>query len=293
MFNDAGATSDLAGKSIKSPVAVVVNSPRRLSISEPINGYLDYPGGQNAYNPPLDNPLDQATTVPTDITQEIKDAIVNVNGRTNSVAVVHLQRLANPLMPYNGVTNPYRTIDSMPIDLMAFNGLQQTTDDPQASPPRNVATGFWARERGANTTPANHVLWTQEPLVHNDSYPPLINGSAPTTLTGTYNFMAPLSHTLGYLNSTFGTPGDGTAAGIGDPSSAPAFPWLTWNNRPFVSQLESALVPWAKTSQLCFNFEHADNTNSGKTIIAASTGSSGGSGGSSGQRRFRRVWDLR
>ncbi len=35
---------------------------------------------------------------------------------------VFLQRLANPSQPWNPITNPYRTIDWMPVDLTTFNG---------------------------------------------------------------------------------------------------------------------------------------------------------------------------
>ena len=47
--------------------------------------------------------------------------------------IIHLQRLANPLLPYNNTPtdpnyNPYRTIDTMPIDLTAFNGITPTGD---------------------------------------------------------------------------------------------------------------------------------------------------------------------
>ena len=46
---------------------------------------------------------------------------------------VFLQRLANPNLPWHPETNPYRTIDWMPIDLHVFNsqynGTQDVTDD--------------------------------------------------------------------------------------------------------------------------------------------------------------------
>ncbi len=36
---------------------------------------------------------------------------------------IHLQRLANPLAPYDVKLNPYLTIDVMPVDLTVFNGV--------------------------------------------------------------------------------------------------------------------------------------------------------------------------
>jgi hypothetical protein len=39
------------------------------------------------------------------------------------------------------------------------------------------------------------------------------------------------------------------------------FPWLTWNNRPYVSGNELMLVPYVRSSQLLSNFTMADNNN--------------------------------
>ncbi len=41
---------------------------------------------------------------------------------TSGYTIVFLQRLANPLVPWNAVTNPYMTVDSMPVDLAAYTG---------------------------------------------------------------------------------------------------------------------------------------------------------------------------
>ena len=56
MYND-GQNDDLAGVTIQPPTAVVINSPRRLSISEPTSGYPAYvptslePPGHDAVQP--------------------------------------------------------------------------------------------------------------------------------------------------------------------------------------------------------------------------------------------------
>ena len=83
--------------------------------------------------------------------------------------------------------------------------------------------------------------------------PPKINiTDLPPPPTAGFNYSATLNHTLGFLNDPYAH--TNTAAGaVGDPSTTP-FAWLTWNNRPFVSQLELPLVPWAKSSRLCFNY---------------------------------------
>ena len=244
VYNNGGTTNDLPSTTttIKKPTAVVINSPRRLSISEPKDGYTL----SGVADVPLD--YDPSTAISDAI---IKAAIWN-DGRTDRIAALHLQRLANPLLPYNALSNPYRTVDSMPIDLTSFNGLTNTTTSPEKVNGAVISSThhgeFFARQRGANTT--GNDLWTQEPLATVSS-PKINTVNMPPAVSG-FNFNAALYHTLSYLNDPFGAPNTTTGA-IGDPSTTP-FPWLTWNNRPFVSQLELLLVPWAKSSQLCRDF---------------------------------------
>ena len=102
---------------ILQPVTIGIGSPRRLNISDP--PYTGYPPCEDqtkqVYDPIKDTPLDYVRT------DRLKDA-VRLCGTTEGVAKVHLQRLADPTRGYNRYTNPYRTIDSMSIDLTAFNG---------------------------------------------------------------------------------------------------------------------------------------------------------------------------
>ncbi|MCH2119003.1 MAG: hypothetical protein MK161_15025, partial [Pirellulales bacterium] len=51
------------------------------------------------------------------------------NGTTANYRTIHLQRLANPLSPWNQHTNPYLTVDSMSVDLTAFNGMNRTAEN--------------------------------------------------------------------------------------------------------------------------------------------------------------------
>jgi hypothetical protein len=76
---------------------------------------LNTPAGMRVYDvyePVRPEPLDTATTlgVPTE------------TGTTTNFRTVLLQRLADPTQPYNGITNPYITVDWMPMDLTVFNG---------------------------------------------------------------------------------------------------------------------------------------------------------------------------
>ena len=96
--------------------------------------------------------------------------------------VIYLQRLANPLLPYNPLpgepgynaslaVNPYRTVNMMAVDVTAFNGISTGTD-PQDGGAQNTSTNihFESRQRGENNNVvsgglnANMNLWKQEPV---------------------------------------------------------------------------------------------------------------------------------
>jgi len=49
------------------------------------------------------------------------DPILMQNGTHENFAIIHLQRLANPGAVWNGATNPYITVDCMPVDLVVVN----------------------------------------------------------------------------------------------------------------------------------------------------------------------------
>jgi hypothetical protein len=167
-----------------------------------------------------------------------------------------LQRLANPLIPFHPLTNPYITVDWATLDLTVFNG-----DDNPLETVGADAIRFAARQRG------NAEL--QEPApVYGPNYPtgaldddnfllwnPFAAEPVQTqenvALT-TYYFAHNLSHTLGYLNSTMGPPLTTPAEYVGSPETP--FPWLTWLNRPFANPLEMMQVPASTPSRLLFEF---------------------------------------
>jgi hypothetical protein len=250
---------------------VVINKPARLSVSEPRpNSTDDYPAYEitsppetSHYDPPKDTPFDYAARGrPARIALAVK-----TQGTTPNVAVVHLQRLADPTRAYNGTTtsadyNPYRTIDTSAIDLTAFNGW----DGSDALLPAGATPGtmkFAARERGEGNVPAvdsQNNLWVSHP----DYLKTPTTPDTPATDAKLPYFSYTLTHTLGYLNTAF-TTFDTTqtpptpnriasGANRGDPdtskASTYAFPWLTWNNRPFVSPMELLLVPQATSARL-------------------------------------------
>ncbi|MBN2216265.1 MAG: hypothetical protein JW719_02700, partial [Pirellulales bacterium] len=278
---------------IQPPTAILLGGLGRLSISEPANPANRYPendamGAPGSYNSttdtfiyqtPWDTPFDKEPRT-GEIPEDAWNAWLKDNGVHPRVAVVHLQRLANPLLPYDAVTNPYRTIDSMPIDLTTFNGATGASDPGTAS----LADAFFSRERGENEegrkpttiplvpgTPTDETnnLWTQLPSTTNEPpntpYPLALD---PTAASHHYN--KDFACTLGFLNEGFHylpTP-PGWGGPVPNPPAPPKwwkktmvpdayvgsprkpFPWLTWLNRPFVSAGELLLAPRARSSQL-------------------------------------------
>lgn len=299
-----GDNSPPAPDDVKPAVAIVVNKPRRLSVSEPVAGYASAQAVYNAgvadfkFNPPLDTPLDESRTYSGNDRHAI-----SVTGTTAPFRMIHLQRLANPLIPYNAQTNPYRTIDSLPVDLTSFTGWSQNQNDTPYARTNNAKAviAFASRQRGDSdaaaqtassggagsppsggpTAPRNQ-LWKQEPLAKQ------LTPEPPWNKTGAYFFPYPAAQSLGYLNSSYyanypiyyADDGSGYSApssqgqfwrssnpaptgGVvpagqyaGDPQTA--FPWLTWNNRPFVSGLEILLAPACQSSQLLTQYSLRD-----------------------------------
>jgi len=241
---------------IQTPVSVIVDSPRRMSVSEPTAGYLAYAMNATSYSPPIDTPLDYV------------DPALKLDGTTFGYRMVHLQRLANPLMPWDAKANPYITVDSAPVDVTPFNGVATTTDPSVDTDPTKPVV-FETRERGDSAAvaavPATApMLWPQEPSQPANLPRPASLQEAPIT----HKFPYALKHTLGYLNKSYGAYWDrnippqllaGGAASdyIGCPKLP--FPWLSWNNRPYASTMELALVPATRSSKL-FNVDATTNS---------------------------------
>jgi len=232
---------------VKPPAVVVVSDPHRLNISEPHEGYPteDYDAATGQYTKVHDVPLDEQRDDEGWWTLLRKDQTVT------GFRTVHLQRLADPTQPFNVRSNPYRTIDSMPIDLTTFNGVSTAAErDEDGNPIERGRVVFASRQRGEEDyrrySGAPASLWKQEPR-----HKPL-GAAAGAPLTEPHYFNDPLDHSLGYLNFRyFGMPLDASQAGNyhrGDPPHP--FPWLTWNNRPYISQLELLLVPFLRSSKL-------------------------------------------
>jgi hypothetical protein len=169
-----------------------------------------------------------------------------------------LQRLANPLLPWNPMPNetgynanlpinPYVTIDWIPIDLTVFNGedrapggLEDEFDMEDPEPYTSDETEkFRTRERSTNSL----NVWAQTTTDPADT---------PEGGGMDNHFRIDLVHTLGYLNAGYGAPLTTPPAYIGDPPSP--FPWLAIYNRPYASELELMMVPASSQGRLLHEF---------------------------------------
>jgi hypothetical protein len=236
-------------------VAVVLtkstNGDARFSLSEPVGGYSvvgtpQADTGLALLNPVLDVPLDNTGDNKTELMKK---------GMSQQFRSLHLQRLANPLIAHNKITNPYLTIDSTAADLVCFNGLT-----PGAEPKvTDASIAFETLQRGDPPTAANPTrqLWKRT-MSQN-----LTAKDDDATHIWPYN----LHHTLGYLNSAYGQYATADSGGVykGDPTlggGMQPFPWLTFNNRPFNSVYELMEVPQSKPSQLTSDYKIPATLNS-------------------------------
>ncbi|MEO2049011.1 MAG: hypothetical protein ABGX16_20835 [Pirellulales bacterium] len=237
------------------------SSQRRLTLSEPAKGYplrvgnvewaqpqpnqegLYYLGGDTNKPKPVDIPLDLDRT-------DGETRLVEP-GTVENFSWIYLQRLANPLLPWNPeagkpghdpnkMFNPYRTVDATSANVTVFNGREFT-----AAPNAPAGPEFASLERGSMNSMKNPGtdtsnegnLWSMEN--------PGLRQKKKQQTDKTHIFKEIPEMTLGFLNKSFEEP-----TNLDQMTPKMPFPWLTWNNRPFVSQMELLQVPAVRSSQL-------------------------------------------
>lgn len=235
------------------PVVIPIDLPRSLSVSEPTGIGADTLYTAHPNYDAMNGVLSPPTDVPLDATRGADYEALSKDGVTPDFRRIHLQRLANPLKPFNAVANPYRTIDTMTVPLTAFNGL--TSDSDPSVQPAPQQDRFVSHQRGSDTV-GDYMLW--RPWGAATNITTFVSPDPGLVDIADHVFADPLEHSLGYLNSCFGPTPFGIA--VDDAAPAQPFPWLTWNNRPFISQYELMLVPKSKSSQLLHDFTTADAT---------------------------------
>ncbi|MDG2183217.1 MAG: hypothetical protein P8L78_16120 [Mariniblastus sp.] len=230
-----------------------INLPRSFNVSDKFGGYNTGAGiavetqiaDGVVYTPPFDTPLDANTDANRD-DDDLRYIWTDDGSTSQQFRIVKLQRLANPLIPFDSQSNPYITVDQLDMDLTGFNGLESNNninDDvglnltgnlPVASQEGNISL-----ERGQSD---------QKRLLFQSSRSGIAAGQ-PEAAPVVHNFAQYMVESLGKTNNAYV-----------NAAQSQAFAWLTWNNRPFVSHLELANVPFAESDWLTRNFtEKQDN----------------------------------
>ena len=258
---------------------IVINSPRSLSISDPNGGYTDAfaavemmtgtapaiagSGDGQQVLPVINLPLDSGANA-GDI-----DAIWN-NGVTDNFRFAYLQRLANPLLDHGTMANPYLTIDTAGVDLLAFNGMTTNPSntmmgangevgDRGARPLTQSSTNVKSVERGESKivdgaeVPRQNLFASEE----GNQIDPAVGGNTP--VADMHNFSFEFTESFGGLNSSY-------SSGTGP------LGWLTWNNRPFSSAAEIANVPFHSSEWLCYYFNRGTIDGEGTAANGKPTG---------------------
>lgn len=233
------------------------------------DAYVDIvAGGNTALDMPLDIPPRRipASATPFDTGSAGNLTVEPALGTIPQYCSVFLQRLADPLSRFNAVTNPYRTVDWMEIDLTVFSGEERQDKIVTAAEYKNTS-----RQRNGfiGTVSANALFSYQT----NDVAASTTRSIAPLaqdffSFTGT----VPVESSLNFLNTVETTANPsftGFAASIGS-SGAPnvsgndrnlpisPFAQHPWLNRPYASHLELMMVPATSQGRLFQEFTVQD-----------------------------------
>ncbi|EMI20560.1 putative secreted protein [Rhodopirellula maiorica SM1] len=235
------------------------------------DAYLDF---SDASTSALDTPLDVSIgRVPVDSTGA-EPAL----GTRPEYCSAFLQRLADPTRAYNAVTNPYRTIDWIPIDLTVFSGEEReskiSSDGAQYARRTRQRNGFTKSPSG--TVAASNALYSYEtdfPTPATTVDPAAADYFAFSTTAADahlYSSFSVLNTDITNFNPGF----VGFAATIGSDASAtaitghdrglPSIPFAVhpWLNRPFTTPMELMMVPACSQGRLFeeFNITSGDPT---------------------------------
>jgi hypothetical protein len=251
-------------------------------------GYPDEDAyGQGGMETPLDRPEDLKQDRPIDAFAPL---LVGTHENIRTIFLQRLADPTMPWNPPPDdrtglhdpslVVNPYITVDWQPVDLTIFNGEARTPGDWGEDDSRFVAEAmqdvpdgvrFCTRERGLARSSQQFAdnLWRVE---SRENLWRTFDGGDTAAF-----FRHTLRHSLGFLNKTYGpvlrvttnyqdipVPNDpttnaralalGAPADLDSPGRRPVvprpFPWLVWNDRPYISQYELLQVPISAPGRL-------------------------------------------
>ncbi|MCH2114401.1 MAG: hypothetical protein MK171_05770 [Pirellulales bacterium] len=285
--DDGTVVPRLAGDSHGSmcSVAIIdqtVTGQRRFTLSEPADGYpvSKWDPDMKQYDPILDIPLDDLRD-DDEIRLSLKLPLAEQDVRTiPAFSWIYLQRLANPLLPFDKDSNPYLTVDSMGTNVTVFNGLSEVEKRGSVEFSNiYAAASFASLQRGRDNDatqpyeafsrslppniepapPANdNNLWATE-RIHGDKCLP--NQRDGMDQAPDHYFEAVPDCTLGYMNEPFRRavtdPQTDRLVPTNEDGQPVPFPWLVWNNRPYISANELLQVPAYCSSQLLHTFSYS------------------------------------
>ncbi len=261
------------------------------------DAYLDYSDtNDSARSLPADGDFD---FVPTINDEPVLGTIENYRS-------AFLQRLADPTLPYNRVTNPYRTVDWFQLDLTVFSGEEredfvvqgQRGDYARRSRQRNGEIRYPSDLN--NPVPAK-ALYSYE--TESDSGTKKLDAGGFTAGTSGHYFKfeaafagddGKLHSSLSFLNCEHPLANPGTTQGLnfdgyglplgttatGMDANLPSTPYAVhpWLNRPFASPYELMMVPASSAGRLFEEFTvsptnpdvYSDRTSPGVSVTQAS-----------------------
>lgn len=252
------------------------------------------------YTDPVDN--NGMLTTPRDMPYDADDAnrwtgLCNGKGlgddfEQGGYRIVYLQRLANPYKAYNATTNPYITVDQMPVDLYSYNGRQNKFADYKNGIERgkkateadelaykHADVFIKSRQRGetqvfAGSTCAN--FWSAEKIPGQTNKTASSKMSLSTSGSGRGAVIAAVKtnfyHSISKFEPRFYELVSTTVSGTTTPASLPSYksaaPYY-FPNRPFNSVMELMLVPQVSA----FHLTSSDNAINKPSSADLSSGS--------------------
>ncbi|MCA9174741.1 MAG: hypothetical protein KDB14_09685 [Planctomycetales bacterium] len=242
----------------------------------PPDAYMDLYGGATTAYPNGPGQSDVRTDAPfrSAAARASVDLLREYNmenlGTYENVRTAHLQRLADPLLPWNPLppssnfdpnlpVNPYVTVDWISVDCTVFNGEKSVSS--------SVNYSFETGQKGVSAGhPVMTSPWWPQTLGLQQTTAQAISG--PGSAFMKHN----LKHTLGFLNqfnidvdngiayrrpadTSYGTidPYQGYPIyplGVTPPNVGEVFPWIKINNRPYASAYEMMQVPCVGPARL-------------------------------------------
>jgi hypothetical protein len=176
-----------------------------------------------------------------------------------------LQRLADPLSPYNATTNPYRTVDWMSVDLNVFSGEERSSKVVNAS----SYTRRTRQRNGYLGTSQENALYSyqtdfQTPSISIDStaldyFALNLSAAGSGAIESSLNFLntADAVSNPGFsgFSASIGSTGASNVQGndrnLPQPKPFAQHPWL---NRPFATHYELMMVPACSQGRLLEEF---------------------------------------